>query len=57
MVDERTCIAQLSEATEKQFKLPASTFCAGGEQGSDACQVSESPPMLFLLDQPLQMNV
>lgn len=40
MVEERTCVAQLSAATAKLFKLPASTFCAGGEKGNDACQVS-----------------
>lgn len=29
----------MNAVTEKIFILPASSFCAGGEQGNDACQV------------------
>ncbi|XP_022693523.1 uncharacterized protein LOC111263045 isoform X2 [Varroa jacobsoni] len=46
MVEERTCVAQLSAATAKLFKLPASTFCAGGEKGNDACQGDGGSPMV-----------
>lgn len=29
----------MNAVTEKIFILPASSFCAGGEEGNDACQV------------------
>lgn len=35
----------MNAVTEKIFILPASSFCAGGEQGNDACQVTLIMPI------------
>jgi len=40
IVSDAECIRKVNAVTEKIFILPASSFCAGGEQGNDACQVS-----------------
>lgn len=39
IVSDAECIRKVNAVTEKIFILPASSFCAGGEQGNDACQV------------------
>lgn len=39
IVSDTECIRKVNAVTEKIFILPASSFCAGGEEGSDACQV------------------
>lgn len=39
VVSDAECIRKVNAVTEKIFILPASSFCAGGEQGNDACQV------------------
>jgi len=40
VVSDTECIRKINAVTEKIFILPASSFCAGGEAGNDACQVS-----------------
>lgn len=39
IVSDAECVRKVNAVTEKIFILPASSFCAGGEQGNDACQV------------------
>lgn len=39
IVSDAECIRKVNAVTEKIFILPASSFCAGGEEGNDACQV------------------
>lgn len=39
VVDDQDCTAKINAVTEKLFILPASSFCAGGLEGNDACQV------------------
>lgn len=41
IVSDAECIRKVNAVTEKIFILPASSFCAGGEEGNDACQVCE----------------
>ncbi|XP_046397194.1 protein masquerade isoform X2 [Ischnura elegans] len=38
IVNDAECIRKINAVTEKIFILPASSFCAGGEEGNDACQ-------------------
>ena len=40
VVNDNECVRKINAVTEKIFILPASSFCAGGEEGHDACQVS-----------------
>jgi len=40
IVSDAECIRKVNAVTEKIFILPASSFCAGGEEGNDACQVN-----------------
>lgn len=40
VVSDAECLRKINAVTEKIFILPASSFCAGGEEGNDACQVS-----------------
>jgi hypothetical protein len=42
IVSEGECVRQINAVTEKIFIMPASSFCAGGEAGNDACQVKLS---------------
>ncbi|VVC28286.1 Hypothetical protein CINCED_3A025874 [Cinara cedri] len=42
VVSDTECIRKINAVTEKIFILPASSFCAGGEAGNDACQVGLS---------------
>ena len=39
IVNDNECVRKINSVTEKIFILPASSFCAGGEKGHDACQV------------------
>lgn len=39
IVSDAECLRKINAVTEKIFILPASSFCAGGEEGNDACQV------------------
>lgn len=39
VVDDQECTVKINSVTEKLFILPASSFCAGGNEGNDACQV------------------
>ena len=41
VVNDNECVRKINAVTEKIFILPASSFCAGGEEGHDACQVSQ----------------
>lgn len=47
IVSDAECIRKVNAVTEKIFILPASSFCAGGEQGNDACQVNTSITSFF----------
>ena len=38
VVDDQECTVRINSVTEKLFILPASSFCAGGDEGNDACQ-------------------
>ncbi|XP_054162299.1 protein masquerade-like [Oppia nitens] len=38
IVDDQECTVRVNSVTEKLFILPASSFCAGGDEGNDACQ-------------------
>ena len=40
IVNDNECVRKINTVTEKIFILPASSFCAGGERGHDACQVT-----------------
>lgn len=40
IVAEKQCTARINEVTNRLFIMPTSSFCAGGESGNDACQVS-----------------
>ena len=40
IVNDNECVRKINTVTEKIFILPASSFCAGGIKGHDACQVS-----------------
>lgn len=42
IVSDTECIRKINAVTEKIFILPASSFCAGGISGNDACQLSIS---------------
>ena len=39
IVNDNECVRKINTVTEKIFILPASSFCAGGVKGHDACQV------------------
>ncbi|XP_043595284.1 protein masquerade isoform X5 [Bombus pyrosoma] len=46
IVSDAECIRKVNAVTEKIFILPASSFCAGGEQGNDACQGDGGGPLV-----------
>lgn len=47
IVSDTECIRKVNAVTEKIFILPASSFCAGGEEGNDACQVNLMSESIF----------
>ncbi|XP_064472159.1 protein masquerade-like isoform X1 [Ornithodoros turicata] len=50
IVDDKRCTEQINAVTEKLFILPASTYCAGGQDGNDACQGDGGGPMVCQVD-------
>ncbi|XP_063366342.1 protein masquerade [Cydia amplana] len=46
VVSDAECIRKVNAVTEKIFILPASSFCAGGEEGNDACQGDGGGPLV-----------
>ena len=38
IVEDNECTVKINKVTERIFTLPASSFCAGGQGGNDACQ-------------------
>ena len=49
IVNDNECVRKINTVTEKIFILPASSFCAGGEEGHDACQVMSNFDVLNLM--------
>lgn len=45
IVSDSECIRKINAVTEKIFILPASSFCAGGISGNDACQGDGGGPL------------
>lgn len=46
IVNDNECVRKINSVTEKIFILPASSFCAGGEKGHDACQGDGGGPLV-----------
>ncbi|GAB6029492.1 Tryp_SPc [Chamberlinius hualienensis] len=50
IVGEQECVRKINSVTDKVFILPASSFCAGGEEGHDACQGDGGGPLSCEVD-------
>ncbi|XP_028179310.1 protein masquerade, partial [Ostrinia furnacalis] len=46
IVSDAECVRKVNAVTEKIFILPTSSFCAGGEEGNDACQGDGGGPLV-----------
>lgn len=46
IVNDNECVRKINAVTEKIFILPASSFCAGGEEAHDACQGDGGGPLV-----------
>ncbi|KAL1493118.1 hypothetical protein ABEB36_011241 [Hypothenemus hampei] len=46
IVSDAECIRKVNAVTEKIFILPTNSFCAGGEEGNDACQGDGGGPLV-----------
>jgi len=46
IVNDNECVRKINTVTEKIFILPASSFCAGGIKGHDACQGDGGGPLV-----------
>lgn len=57
IVSDAECIRKVNAVTEKIFILPASSFCAGGEEGNDACQVTKTGEDLFRFNERIICRV
>lgn len=50
VVADQECQNMTSASIGKAFQLPANSFCAGGEQGQDACHGDGGSPLSCLVD-------
>lgn len=50
LVADQECQTKLGTTLQKPFVLPASSFCAGGEPGQDACHGDGGSPLSCLVD-------
>lgn len=50
IVNDQECQNKTSAVLGKPFSLPASSFCAGGELGQDACHGDGGSPLSCLVD-------
>uniref|UniRef100_T1JFG5 Peptidase S1 domain-containing protein n=1 Tax=Strigamia maritima TaxID=126957 RepID=T1JFG5_STRMM len=50
IVADAECMKKINAVTDRIFVLPTSSFCAGGEEGTDACQGDGGGPMTCEVD-------